>query len=59
MREDAYECDPDLELYESFELDSLIFFEINEGVYASIGLQDGKIYMTDEVIAESYMEKYW
>lgn len=56
LREDVYECDPDLEMYESFEEDSLIFFEINEGVYASIGLQDGKVYMTDEVIALSLLD---
>lgn len=56
LREDIYEYDPDLEIYESIEEESLIFFEINEGVYASIGLQDGKIYMIDEVVAESLLD---
>lgn len=56
MREDIYEYDPDLEMYEIYEENSLIFFEVNEGVYVSIGLNDGKIYFTDKVIAESLFE---
>jgi hypothetical protein len=56
LREDIYEYDPDLEIYESIEEESLIFFEINEGVYTSIGLQDGKIYMIDKVVAESLLD---
>lgn len=71
MREDIYEFDPDLELYENFEEDKMIFFEINEGVYALIELSDDfrhKIYFCDEVIAyslEEFLEKiveacnYW
>ena len=56
MREDIYEYDPDLEMYETYEENSLIFFEVNEGVYMSIGLSDGKIYFADKVIAESLLE---
>lgn len=56
MREDIYEYDLDLEMYESYEENSLIFFEVNEGVYISIGLSDGKIYFTDKVIAESLLD---
>ena len=67
LREDFYEFDPDLEMYEPYEKDTMIFFEINEGVYASIGLYDGRIYFADEVIANSlidFLEKivdpdYW
>lgn len=56
MREDIYEYDPDLEMYETYEENSLIFFEVNEGVYMSIGLSDGRIYFADKVIAESLLE---
>ena len=67
LRLDVYEYDPDLEMYETFEEDKLIFFEVNEGVYMSIGLTDGKVYFTDKLIAESltdFIEKivnpdYW
>lgn len=71
LREDFYEFDPDLELYESFEKDKMIFFEINEGVYALIEISNNKrnkIYFGDEVIAnslEEFLEKigenpdYW
>ena len=48
--------DPDLELYLSFEDDKLIFFEVNEGVYISIGINDNKIYYLDRVIAENIEE---
>lgn len=53
LREDIYEFDPDLEMYEIYEDETLLFFEINEGVYASIGMNDGKIYFADQVIADS------
>ena len=56
LREDIYEFDPDLELYLSFEDDKLIFFEVNEGVYISIGINDNKIYYLDRVIAENIEE---
>lgn len=68
LREDIYEYDPDLEMYEKYEKNSIIFFEINEGLYASIGIEDGKIYYTNKVIAdtlEEFLEKmaqdsdYW
>lgn len=56
MREDIYEYDLDLEMYEIYEENSLIFFEVNEGVYISIGLNDGKIYFADKVVAESLLD---
>ena len=34
LRQDQYEFDPDLELYE--DQDHIIFFEVNEGVYLTI-----------------------
>ena len=63
LREDVYEYDPDLELYEEFEEAAMIFFEINEGVYASIELNNNetnKIFFADKVIANSYgIENYY
>ena len=56
LREDFYEFDPDLELYSSFEKDKLLFFEVNEGVYISIGFDDGKIYYLNEVIGNDIFE---
>jgi hypothetical protein len=59
LREDVYEYDPDLELYEEFEEAAMIFFEINEGVYASIELNNNetnKIFFADKVIANSLEE---
>lgn len=38
------------------EENSLIFFEVNEGVYMSIGLNDGKIYFADKIVAESLLD---
>lgn len=56
LREDIYEYDPDLEMYEIYEENSVIFFEVNEGVYMSIGLNDGKIYFADKIVAESLLD---
>ena len=51
-----YECDPDLEMYEEDEEDALIFFESGDGIYMSIGFDDGKIYYDGEVIADTLEE---
>ncbi len=61
LREEYYEFDPDLELYEEEEYqDKLIFFEVNEGVYLLISKEavNGKnaIYYFDEKIADSLEE---
>lgn len=61
LREEYYEFDPDLELYETENYkDKLIFFEVNEGVYLLIEKEaiDGKnaIYYFDEKIADSLEE---
>ena len=56
LREEPYTYDPDLEMYEEYERNGILFFEVNEGVYVSIGFEDGKIYYADEVIADSLME---
>ena len=56
LREYPYTYDPDLEMYEEYERNGILFFEVNEGVYTSIGFDDGKIYYADEVIADSLMK---
>lgn len=56
LREDIYEFDPDLELYGPFEKDKILFFEVNEGVYISIGIKDEKIYFVNQVIAHNLVE---
>ena len=56
LREDYYEADPDLEMYEIYEKNSIIFYEFNEGVYGAIGMEDGKIYFASNVIADSLTE---
>ena len=56
LREDPYTYDPDLEMYEEFERDAILFFEVVEGVYMSMGFEDGKIYYADRVVADSLME---
>ena len=58
LREDFYEFDPDLEIYD--EEDKLIFFEINEGLYLTILKEDvggeNGIYFFDTKIASSLEE---
>ena len=56
LREEPYTYDPDLEMYEEYEPYGILFFEVIEGLYVSIGFEDGKIYYADEVIADSLME---
>lgn len=61
FREDFYEFDPDLELYEDDPYkDKLIFFELTEGVYLLINKQDingrNAIYYFDKKIADSLEE---
>ena len=56
LREAPYTYDPDLEAYEEYERNGILFFEVIEGLYASIGFEDGKIYYGDRVIADSLME---
>lgn len=61
LREDFYEFDPDLELYEAdFYKNKFIFFEVNEGVYLLIDKTDidckNAIYYFDEKIADSLEE---
>ena len=61
LRQDFYEFDPDLELYDdkSYQ-DKFIFFELNEGVYLLISKEDKKgkneIHFFDKKIADSLEE---
>lgn len=61
LRQDYYEFDPDLDLYNHSKYDNkLIFFEISEGVYLLIDKEakDGKnsIYYFNKKIADSLQE---
>lgn len=59
LREGVYEADPDLEMYERYEKEFLLFFEVNEGVYVSIRLgeaEKSEIYFAGEKIANSLEE---
>lgn len=56
MRKDIYEFDLDLEVYLPFEKDKLLFFEVNEGVYLSMGINDEKIYYLDRLVANDIFE---
>ena len=38
------------------ETDKILFFEVNEGVYISIGINDEKIYFMNEIIAYDLSE---
>ncbi|MGE7593544.1 SMI1/KNR4 family protein [Peribacillus frigoritolerans] len=55
LREGIYEYDPDLEgIYE--EADKLVFYEVNEGVYLTLDLNDTQrtsVYFFDNKIADS------
>lgn len=58
LKEDHYEADPDLEVYDDmYDGDKLLFFEINEGLYLAIDKETkngkNKIYYFDEVIFDS------
>ena len=59
LRRDYYKYDPELESYENLEKDKLIFFEVNEGIYLLIKLDDSEkneIYYGDFKIADSLEE---
>lgn len=59
FRKGQFANDPELESYEEDEKDKLIFFEICEGVYLSIGFSkenSGKIFSGDKIIADSLKE---
>lgn len=64
FREGQFVDDPELEIYESFEKDKLIFFEVCEGYYLAIGFSKynrGKIYDGKTEIADSlkdFLDKY-
>ena len=55
LREGIYEYDPDLEgIYE--EADKLVFYEVNEGVYLTLDLNDtqrNSVHFFDNKIADS------
>ena len=59
FREGQFANNPELDIYEGYEQDGLIFFEICEGSYLSIGFSkknNGKIINEDKIIANSLKE---
>lgn len=63
LRQNDFEFYPDIEIYDEFEEDKMIFFEANESVLISIAFgsgNSGKIYYYDEEISknlEEFIEK--
>ena len=59
LRQYDFEFYPDIEIYDEFEEDKMIFFEANESVLISIGFgsdNSGKIYYYDEEISKNLGE---
>lgn len=59
FREGQFNNDSELEIYEEDEKDKIIFFEICEGIYLSIGFSEdnnGKIFYGQNMIAGSLKE---
>ena len=59
LRQNDFEFYPDIEIYDEFEKDKMIFFEANESVLISIGFgsdNSGKIYYYDEEISKNLTE---
>ena len=55
LRQNDFEFYPDIEIYNEFEEDKMIFFEANESVLISIGFgsdNSGKIYYYDNDVFE-------
>lgn len=56
LRQNDFEYFPDKEIYDEFEENKLIFFEVNESILFSIELCDGdkqRIFLYNVIIAES------
>ena len=59
LRQNDFEFYPDIEIYNEFEEDKMIFFEANESVLISIGFgsdNNGKIYYYDKEISKNLGE---
>ena len=59
LRQNDFEFYPDIEIYDEFEEDKMIFFEANESALISIGFgsdNSGKIYYYDEEISKNLGE---
>jgi hypothetical protein len=59
LRQNDFEFYPDIEIYNEFEEDKMIFFEANESALISIGFDSdnsGKIYYYDEEISKNLVE---
>lgn len=59
LRQNDFEFYPDIEIYDEFEEDKMIFFEANESALISIGFgsdNSGKIYYYDVEISKNLSE---
>ncbi len=59
LREGQFANNPELEIYADSERDKLVFFEVCEGYYLSIGISKrnkGKIYSGKKMIAKNFEE---
>lgn len=59
FRKGQFANDPELDMYEGYERDKLVFFEICEGVFLSIGFSknnNGKIFNGEKIIADNLKE---
>ena len=59
LRQNDFEFYPDIEIYDEFEKDKIVFFEANESAPISIGFgsdNSGKIYYYDEEISKNLTE---
>ena len=59
LRQNDFEFYPDIEIYDEFEEDKMIFFEANESVLISIGFgsdNNGKIYYYNKEISKNLGE---
>ena len=59
LRQNDFEFYPDIEIYDEFEKDKIVFFEANESALISIGFgsdNSGKIYYYDEEISKNLTE---
>ncbi|KGL38767.1 hypothetical protein BMT55_07195 [Listeria newyorkensis] len=56
LRRNDFEFFPDIEIYDEYEENKLIFFEVSESALMSIGTTDNNIYYYDIPIAASLEE---
>lgn len=58
LRQNDFEYYPDIEIYDEFEGNKLIFFEGNEASLLSVGFnsEEGKVFYYDEKVADNFSD---